>query len=80
MITKDEDYPDAYELQGTRQSTPHLEGYSKDNVLASYLHISFEGNPKDVYKRQFFLLLKGSLLPLQVVSQKHWCAQERDCL
>ena len=46
MITKDEDYPDAYELQGTRQSTPHLEGYSKDNVLASYLHISFEGNPK----------------------------------
>ena len=28
----------------------------------------------------FFLLLKGSLLPLQVVSQKHWCAQERDCL
>lgn len=40
------DFPWAYSLQGTRQKEGHLEGYVSKNVLASYLHLSFEGNPK----------------------------------
>ena len=36
----------AYSLQGTRQKTSHIEGYSHGNILASYLHLSFDGNPK----------------------------------
>lgn len=45
-LSCDADFPWAYSLQGTRQKTGHLEGYAKDNVLASYLHLSFDGNPK----------------------------------
>ena len=41
-----EDFLWAYSLQGTRQKTPHKEGYSHGNILASYLHLSFDGNPK----------------------------------
>lgn len=40
------DFPWAYSLKGTRQKEGHLEGYVSKNVLASYLHLSFEGNPK----------------------------------
>lgn len=40
------DFPWAYSLKGTRQKESHIEGYAKDNVLATYLHISFDGNPK----------------------------------
>ena len=39
------DFPYAYRLQGTRQKTPHNEGYAQGRVLATYLHLSFEGNP-----------------------------------
>ena len=42
----EEDFSWAYSLQGTRQKTPHKEGYSHGNILASYLHLSFDGNPK----------------------------------
>lgn len=42
----EENFPWAYELQGTRQKQSHREGYAKDNILASYLHLAFEGNPK----------------------------------
>lgn len=45
-----DDFPWAYSLQGTRQPRGHEEGYAKDNVLASYLHLSFEGNPKAAEK------------------------------
>lgn len=45
-----EDFPWAYTLQGTRQKAGHIEGYAKDNVLASYLHLSFDGNPKAAEK------------------------------
>ncbi len=45
-----DDFPWAYSLQGTRQKAGHLEGYAKDNVLASYLHLSFDGNPKAAEK------------------------------
>ena len=38
-------FPWAYDLQGTRQNAPHQEGYAEGSVLATYLHISFEGNP-----------------------------------
>lgn len=44
------DFPWAYELQGTRQKEGHMEGYSAQNVLASYLHISFDGHPKATKK------------------------------
>lgn len=39
------DFPWAYDLQGTRQSESHKEGYAKENVLASYFHMNFDGNP-----------------------------------
>ena len=41
-----EGFPWAYNLQGSRQKEGHLEGYSNKNILASYLHLSFDGNPK----------------------------------
>ena len=46
IMEGEEDFSWAYLLQGTRQKTPHKEGYSHDNILASYLHLSFDGNPK----------------------------------
>lgn len=46
LLECQEDFPWAYSLRGTRQNTGHLEGYSNENILASYLHLSFDGNPK----------------------------------
>lgn len=45
-----DDFPWAYDLKGTRQKEGHLEGFAEGNVLASYLHLSFEGNPKAAEK------------------------------
>ncbi len=38
------DFPWAYELTGLRQKEAHREGYAAGSVLASYLHINFDGN------------------------------------
>lgn len=40
------DFPWAYELQGTRQKEAHKEGYAEGSVVASYLHMNFDGNPQ----------------------------------
>lgn len=45
-----DDFPWVYDLKGTRQKEGHLEGFAEGNVLASYLHLSFEGNPKAAEK------------------------------
>ena len=42
----DEMYPWAYELIGSRNVTPHKEGYVSHNVLASYLHLAWDGSPE----------------------------------
>lgn len=42
----DEIYPWAYELIGSRNVTPHKEGYVSQNVLASYLHLAWDGSPQ----------------------------------
>ena len=39
------DFPWAYELMGSRQKEAHREGYAAGAVLASYLHINFDGSP-----------------------------------
>ena len=39
------DFPWAYEMVGTRQKDAHRDGYAAGNVLASYLHMNFDGNP-----------------------------------
>lgn len=41
-----QDFPWAYALQGIRQNAPHEEGFIHKNVIASYLHINFDGNPQ----------------------------------
>lgn len=46
----DDVFPWAYNLRGSRQKEEHAEGYSNKNVLASYLHLSFDGNPKAAEK------------------------------
>ncbi len=38
------DFPWAYELTGSRQKESHREGYAAGSVLASYLHINFDGS------------------------------------
>lgn len=38
------DFPWAYELTGSRQKESHREGYASGSVLASYLHINFDGS------------------------------------
>lgn len=40
------DFPWAYELQGIRQKEPHREGFARGHVIASYLHMNFDGNPE----------------------------------
>lgn len=40
------DFPWAYEMKGIRQAEPHKEGYACGNVLASYLHMNFDGSPR----------------------------------
>lgn len=40
------DFPWAYEMQGIRQKEPHREGYAKGQVIASYLHMNFDGSPR----------------------------------
>lgn len=46
MEPAEEAFPWAYELQGIRQRAPHEEGFIHQNVVASYLHINFDGNPR----------------------------------
>lgn len=41
-----EDFPWAYTMRGIRQKKPHREGYAKGNVIASYLHMNFDGSPR----------------------------------
>lgn len=43
---EEDPFPWAYDLQGTRQKEAHQEGYAGANVVASYLHMNFDGNPK----------------------------------
>lgn len=50
ILEGEDDFSWAYELQGTRQKESHLEGYAKGNILATYLHISFDGEPKAAKK------------------------------
>lgn len=50
LLNTEDGYPWAYDLKGTRQPVGHKEGYANNNVLASYLHLSFEGNPKAAQK------------------------------
>ncbi len=40
------DTPRAYEVSAHNQEAPRLEGYAKDNVLASYIHLHFGANIK----------------------------------
>ena len=40
------DFPWVYELMGSRQKEAHREGYAAGSVLASYLHINFDGSPE----------------------------------
>ncbi len=40
-----ENFPWAYELVGTRQKDAHRDGYAAGSILASYLHMNFDGNP-----------------------------------
>jgi len=45
LVPDDADtFPWAYDLQGTRQRESHSEGYAEKNILASYLHIAWDGN------------------------------------
>ena len=46
LMEGEENFPWAYSLKGTRQKAGHDEGYSRQNILASYLHLSFARNPK----------------------------------
>lgn len=41
-----EEFPWAFSMKGSRAKEPHLGGYSKGNILASYLHLSFSGSRK----------------------------------
>lgn len=51
LVPDDEEtFPWAYELQGTRQRESHLEGYAQNNVLASYLHIAWDGNEESAQR------------------------------
>ena len=40
-----ENFPWAYELAGSRQKEIHKDGYAAKNLVASYLHMNFDGNP-----------------------------------
>ena len=39
-------FPWAYAVRGTRQKESHKEGYACGSVVASYLHMNFDGNPE----------------------------------
>ena len=38
------DFPWAFQFEGGRKPQSYKGGYSKDNILASYLHLNFAGN------------------------------------
>lgn len=40
------DFPYAYSMKGTRRRETHAGGYANGHLLASYLHLSFDGNEK----------------------------------
>lgn len=46
MGNTEEDFPWAYSLKGSHSPSERPEGYCKGNILATYLHISWRGNPK----------------------------------
>ncbi|MBS4913686.1 MAG: cobyrinate a,c-diamide synthase [Veillonella sp.] len=48
VSAEDVDFPWAFRFEGGRKKQVYVGGYSKDNVLASYLHINFAGNDEAV--------------------------------
>lgn len=57
-VTYEKEYPAAYELFKGNQAD-RIEGYSRDNIVASYLHLHFSGHPQLL--EHWFTSLSGRL-------------------